>query len=327
MKYYVHHIRDFNNATRHLTRIERSVYRDMIELYYDTEEPLPLDIAALCRKVVARTEEEKSAVLALLDEFFTETPEGWRNERCDEDVAVAAVKMEDEEARQENERERQRRHRARRKELFERLREFDDVPAYDTKTEVLQQRLDTHLSRVTSQRQTPDATANHNPEPITHNPIEESLGASAQTGAEGDAAGDGEPDDFVLEASGSEQSTPPKPEYPEDFEQAWEAYPARHGGNPKKDAFKHWSARRREGVPAEDMLAGVERYAAHLKATGKIGSEYVMQAVRFFGTSRQYAEPWPVGPAPQQAKPNGRPSINAVADLGADDPFNNFRRA
>jgi hypothetical protein len=47
-------------------------------------------------------------------------------------------------------------------------------------------------------------------------------------------------------------------------------------------------------VSAADMIAGVERYVAHCKADGKIGTPYVMQAVRFFGTSKQYAEPWPV---------------------------------
>ena len=29
MNFYQHHIGDFNNATRHLTRLERSIYRDL----------------------------------------------------------------------------------------------------------------------------------------------------------------------------------------------------------------------------------------------------------------------------------------------------------
>lgn len=86
MNYYQHHIGDFDRATRHLTRIERSIYRDLIDLYYDTEHALTLDIAALCRRIVARTEEEKSAVLAVLDEFFLETPNGWFHDRCEEEL-------------------------------------------------------------------------------------------------------------------------------------------------------------------------------------------------------------------------------------------------
>lgn len=86
MNYYSHHIGDFDRATRHLTRIERSVYLDLMFTYYDTEQPLTCDIAALCRKIVARGEEEKSAVLAVLDEFFTSTPAGWYHDRCEEEL-------------------------------------------------------------------------------------------------------------------------------------------------------------------------------------------------------------------------------------------------
>lgn len=84
MKYYPHHIRDFNNATRHLTRVERSIYRDMIELYYEAEEQLPLDFDLLCRKVMARSDEERTAVQQALNEFFTKTPTGYFHEVCDE---------------------------------------------------------------------------------------------------------------------------------------------------------------------------------------------------------------------------------------------------
>jgi uncharacterized protein YdaU (DUF1376 family) len=86
MKYYQHHIGDFDKATRHLTRLERSVYRDLIELYYDTEQPLTLDRAALCRKIIARSNEESTAVEQVLNEFFTETPTGWYHERCESEI-------------------------------------------------------------------------------------------------------------------------------------------------------------------------------------------------------------------------------------------------
>jgi uncharacterized protein YdaU (DUF1376 family) len=87
MYYYKHHIGDFDRNTRHLSRIERSIYLDLIFLYYESEAALSLDVSALCRKIVARTEEEKSAVLAVLDEFFHETPNGWFHDRCEEELA------------------------------------------------------------------------------------------------------------------------------------------------------------------------------------------------------------------------------------------------
>lgn len=66
--------------------MERSIYRDLIELYYDTEQPLTLDRAALCRKIIARSNEEVTAVEQTLNEFFTETATGWYHDRCETEI-------------------------------------------------------------------------------------------------------------------------------------------------------------------------------------------------------------------------------------------------
>lgn len=87
MNHYPHHIGDFNNATRHLTRVERSLYRDMIELYYDTEQPLNSDVNRIARRVLAHTEEEVQALRSVLEEFFTMEDDGWHNKRCDTEIA------------------------------------------------------------------------------------------------------------------------------------------------------------------------------------------------------------------------------------------------
>lgn len=92
MNYYPHHIGDFNNATRHLSRLERGIYRDLIELYYDTEQPLTLDIAALCRRILAQREDEPLAVEVVLNEFFIATPDGWLHERCEAEIAAYYAK-------------------------------------------------------------------------------------------------------------------------------------------------------------------------------------------------------------------------------------------
>ena len=86
MNYYPHHIGDFNNSTRHLNRIERSVYRDLLELYYDSEAPLNSDISILCRKIIATSEQELTAVEQVLTEFFELTDLGYVNKRCQEIV-------------------------------------------------------------------------------------------------------------------------------------------------------------------------------------------------------------------------------------------------
>lgn len=87
MNHYPHHIGDFNNATRHLTRVERSLYRDMIELYYDTEQPLNSDTNKIARRILANSEEEHAAMLVVLDEFFVLQDDGWHNARCDAEIA------------------------------------------------------------------------------------------------------------------------------------------------------------------------------------------------------------------------------------------------
>lgn len=87
MHSYQHHIKDFNNSTRHLTRVERTLYRDAIELYYDKEQPLPSDdFDRLARRLLVVTDEERGALKAILDEFFNLTDEGYRHDRCDEEI-------------------------------------------------------------------------------------------------------------------------------------------------------------------------------------------------------------------------------------------------
>jgi uncharacterized protein YdaU (DUF1376 family) len=88
MNYYPHHIGDFNNATRHLTRVERSLYRDAIDLYYDTEQPLPGDdFDYLAKRLLASSDEEKSALRDVLNEFFTLDGGAYHHSRCDAEIA------------------------------------------------------------------------------------------------------------------------------------------------------------------------------------------------------------------------------------------------
>lgn len=86
--------------------------------------------------------------------------------------------------------------------------------------------------------------------------------------------------------------------YPEDFEEAWFEYPKREGSNPKNHAYSAWKARLTEGVSAGDMIAGVKRYALFVQAKGSSGTGYVMQAKRFFGTSREFENDWAVATTP-----------------------------
>jgi hypothetical protein len=99
--------------------------------------------------------------------------------------------------------------------------------------------------------------------------------------------------------------------YEPEFEAIWKAYPARNGSNPKWKAQQAWRARVKEvatpgfgttGKVARTemgaMLEGTQRYAAWCEATGKTGTEMVMQTARFLGPSREYKNAWKI-PEPE----------------------------
>ena len=87
MNYYEHHIGDYAEATAHLTFIEDATYSRLIRKYYATEKPLPIDLKLVQRLINARSKEEKNSVVSVLNEFFTLTDDGWRQVRCDHEIA------------------------------------------------------------------------------------------------------------------------------------------------------------------------------------------------------------------------------------------------
>lgn len=94
MNHYPHHIGDFNSATRHLTFVERALYRELLDLYYDTERPLNADVSKIARRVLANTEELREALVVVLEEFFVLGDDGWHNDRCDREIASFHSKQE-----------------------------------------------------------------------------------------------------------------------------------------------------------------------------------------------------------------------------------------
>jgi len=86
MNYYSHHIGDFNSATRHLSILERGVYRELLDLYYESEQPLTSDLTALARRICARSQEERDALRMVLEEFFSLSEGGYTQKRADEEI-------------------------------------------------------------------------------------------------------------------------------------------------------------------------------------------------------------------------------------------------
>ncbi len=76
-------------------------------------------------------------------------------------------------------------------------------------------------------------------------------------------------------------------EYTPEFIEAWQVYP-KLAGNSKIEAFKCFKMRLKEGVAAMDMIAGVNRYAAFIKATDR----FVQLGSTFFGPACHFNDGW-----------------------------------
>lgn len=88
MNYYQHHIGDFNNATRHLSLLERAIYRDLLDMYYDTEKAIDAtNIDRLARRLQCITPEQVAALNYVLEEFFTLHDDAYVNNRCEREIA------------------------------------------------------------------------------------------------------------------------------------------------------------------------------------------------------------------------------------------------
>jgi uncharacterized protein YdaU (DUF1376 family) len=94
MNYYKRHIGDYAAATRHLSMLEHGAYTMLLDTYYTTEQPLPVDVKAAARKAGARSKDEVAAVEVVLAEFFTLQADGWHSARCDVEIAAYQSKAE-----------------------------------------------------------------------------------------------------------------------------------------------------------------------------------------------------------------------------------------
>jgi DNA-binding MarR family transcriptional regulator len=116
------------------------------------------------------------------------------------------------------------------------------------------------------------------------------------------------------------ESRSSKENYSSEFEQVWQAYPKRAGGNSKTAAYKSWKARLKDGVKPEAMLAGVQRYAAYAKSTGSTGTQYVKQAASFLGPDRHFEELWHAPSAPGGGRNVLLPGNFRNQDYGETNP-------
>jgi uncharacterized protein YdaU (DUF1376 family) len=84
MHYYKFNISDWHLATSHLTLEEETVYFRLINFYYDTEKPIPLETQSVIRRLRLGT--YTAMVEGVLHEFFVKQKDGWHHVRCDDEI-------------------------------------------------------------------------------------------------------------------------------------------------------------------------------------------------------------------------------------------------
>jgi len=82
MHFYRFHIGDYKSATAHLSNEEDLAYRRLLDMYYDTEKPIPLETDWVARRIRVGSE----VVVTVLQDMFVETENGWIHDRCDEEI-------------------------------------------------------------------------------------------------------------------------------------------------------------------------------------------------------------------------------------------------
>ena len=83
MIWYKFHLGDYITHTLHLSDAEDLAYRRLLDLYYMSEKPIPLDTESVSRKIRLDLDVTES----VLGEFFEHTENGYRNARCDAEIA------------------------------------------------------------------------------------------------------------------------------------------------------------------------------------------------------------------------------------------------
>lgn len=80
MHYYQFNIGDYKAATAHLTNEEDLAYRRLLDMYYDTENKIPVDTQWVAKRLRVAVQ----VVDEVLKDMFIKHEDGWFHEKCDD---------------------------------------------------------------------------------------------------------------------------------------------------------------------------------------------------------------------------------------------------
>lgn len=80
------------------------------------------------------------------------------------------------------------------------------------------------------------------------------------------------------------KATRPKHDYSKEFEEAWQAYPKRDGGNPKSPAAKRFLSAVKAGDDPQSIIGGIRRFAVAERRN--VGTPFIPQMVKWLNDRR-----------------------------------------
>lgn len=92
MNYYQFHVGDYVSHTAHLDPIEDLAFRRLLDLYYQSESPIPDETKMVSKRIRLGSYEDQ--VISVLSEFFVLIDGFWHHSRCDKEIAAYKAKAE-----------------------------------------------------------------------------------------------------------------------------------------------------------------------------------------------------------------------------------------
>lgn len=83
MHHFPFHIGDYLAATSHLSNDEDLAFRRILDMYYHTELPIPLDTKWVAKRLRVSIE----SIESVLQDMFVMQDDGYHHKRCDEEIA------------------------------------------------------------------------------------------------------------------------------------------------------------------------------------------------------------------------------------------------
>jgi len=88
MHYYQFNIADYRKDTAHLSIVEHGIYRQLLDLYYLEEKPIPKETQWVIRRLSLGSDSDILALNNVLSDFFKLENDGYHHARCDAEIAI-----------------------------------------------------------------------------------------------------------------------------------------------------------------------------------------------------------------------------------------------